>query len=1029
MIVRSVQAPIDAEVNNSFLRATRQLNGTLTDAGGTLIPNEAESGPNADGSYFVDEASFEKDGLEYTVTDADGNEIWPFLGDPFPGIPGTGAHTEKFAVEVIAYLELTAGVHDFAMSVSADRTDVNDDDGYQVFVGANPRDLFATKIAEYQRIAQAFVSNQHIENQWSVEAPVAGIYPFRIVYWQTGRAANLQWYTIVGAGDRLPVNDRFNDSRAIKAYRNTTVPAGNAPAIAEVSPLAGSSGIDPADPISILLLNGQTSVNASSIRLFLNNELVTPTISQTGARTTIDFSPDPERTTPNNLVRLEFSDSTGFAQTNEWQFAISASGGAVNPVTGQWDFDGSNLAATVGLPLEYLDGPAGLTAQGTSFGTTTALGISDIGGEPATVMSVPGDLDRNIGYIMTHGILPNGGGTLVNQYTLIMDVFVVDQPSPGAASLLQISSLNNTDDGDLFWQGGNFGQGTDGYIGKGTFTAGAWHRVAAAYDMAATPPVVVKYVNGIKQDDWTTGQSLDNPRRALQPTAILFADGDQDERRAMYVNSIQIREGRLSDAQLALLGGPEASGIPLVLPSSNVTGQWDFEFGDLTPTIGSPLRYLDGDTGLTQAGTRFGTTTALGQPDIGGEVANVMRIPGDLDRNIGYIMEHRIAPNGGGTRVNQYTLIMDVLVADQPSPGAASLLQISSVDNTDDGDLFWQGGNFGQGTDGYIGRGTFTAGSWHRVVAAYDMAANPPVVTKYVNGIKQNDWTTGQSLDNPRRALQPTAILFADGDQDERREMWASSIQIREGKLTDAQIVALGGPSASGIPIATPRSTVTGQWDFDFADLGASIGRNLAYFDGDAGVTATKTLFGITGEGEFVEVPNINGEPATVMNVPGDLDRNVGYIMEHLISPNGGGTLVNQYTLIMDVMVADQPSPGAASMLQISSLDNTDDGDLFWQGGNFGQGTDGYIGTGIFTAGTWHRVVAAYDMAANPPVVVKYSITRAGHCSPRRSCSPTGTRTNAANGGSMPCRSAKAASRTPKSNRSAALPPPEFRSS
>src|SRR5512134_3748133 len=62
MIVRSVQAPIDAEVSNSSLRATRQLNGTLTDAGGILITNEALPGPNADGSYFVDEASFEKDG-------------------------------------------------------------------------------------------------------------------------------------------------------------------------------------------------------------------------------------------------------------------------------------------------------------------------------------------------------------------------------------------------------------------------------------------------------------------------------------------------------------------------------------------------------------------------------------------------------------------------------------------------------------------------------------------------------------------------------------------------------------------------------------------------------------------------------------------------------------------------------------------------------------------------------------------------------------------------------------------------------
>lgn len=56
-------------------------------------------------------------------------------------------------------------------------------------------------------------------------------------------------------------------------------------------------------------------------------------------------------------------------------------------------------------------------------------------------------------------------------------------------------------------------------------------------------------------------------------------------------------------------------------------------------------------------------------------------------------------------------------------------------------------------------------------------------------------------MDNPRRALQPTAILFADGGQDERREMWVSSLQIREGRLSNAEIEALGGPSADGIPI------------------------------------------------------------------------------------------------------------------------------------------------------------------------------------------------------------------------------------
>jgi hypothetical protein len=128
--------------------------------------------------------------------------------------------------------------------------------------------------------------------------------------------------------------------------------------------------------------------------------------------------------------------------------------------------------------------------------------------------------------------------------------------------------------------------------------------VVAAYDMAATPPVVTKYVDGIKQDDWTANQGLDAPRRALQVTAVLFGDGDQDERREMFVNSIQVRAGKLSDAECFALGGPSAAGIPATIPSSTVTGQWDFEFGDLSASIGAPLAYLDGAEGLTKTEDR-----------------------------------------------------------------------------------------------------------------------------------------------------------------------------------------------------------------------------------------------------------------------------------------------------------------------------------------------------------------------------------------------------------------------------------------
>ncbi len=998
-IVRTAQGPALPLLANSSIRAVKQLNGTLTDAEGAPVANEAIAGANADGSYTVNLVSFEKDATTFDVVDVASAPLWTFF-DPtaFPGIPGTNGHLDNFAAEVVGFLELPAGVTTFGVSVGTDRTDTNDDDSYIAYVAANPRDAFGAKIGEFQRNAPPFISNTHNENTFQVNAPVAGIYPVRILYWQTSHGANLQFYTVDEAsGDRVLVNDTAADNRAIKSYIDTSVAAAKGPYVAEVSPSPGSAGNKSSEPIKAVIVDGAATVATSGVKLYLNNVAVTPqSLAKSGSQILLQYDPNTARPDVVNTVRLEYADSLGTKRTNSWAFEIITTSGSATKVAGQWDFDAGDLRATTGRPLTYFSA----TAQTkTEFKTTTELGIADIAGAPAKVMVVPGDLDRNIGYVMDHGIAPNGGGTKVNQYTLIMDIYV-ESTGPGAASLLQISSLANTDDGDLFWQGNNFGQGGDGYIGKGMFTAGAWHRVIAAYDEAANPPVVTKFVDGVKQHDWVANQGLDNPRRALQSTAILFGDGDQDERRQMYVNSIQIRAGKLTDAEMAALGGPSAAGIPATIPASTATGQWDFDYANLTATIGKDLAYFDpafdGPNGETDDKTTFGTTTEYGIDDIGGVPAKVVRVPGTLSRRVGYVMTHGIAPNGGGTKVNQYTLIMDVYV-DTTGPGAASLLQISSDANTDDGDLFWQGNNFGQGGDGYIGRGTFTAGAWHRVVAAYDEAATPPVVVKYVDGIKQHEWVANQGLDAARRALMPTAILFGDGDQDERRAMYVNSIQIRAGRLSDAEIVQLGGPSAAGIPVAVPKSNVTGQWDFEFADLGASIGADLKYFDptfdGPTGSSENKTDFGATTD---FGIDDIGGSPAKVVKVPGDLTRQLGYIMEHRIAPNGGGTKVNQYTLIFDIYV-DTSGPGAASLLQLSSLANTDDGDLFWQGNNFGQGGDGYIGLGTFTAGAWHRVIAAYDEAANPPVVTKFVdgikqhdwTANQGLDNPRRAMQPT----------------------------------------
>lgn len=216
-------------------------------------------------------------------------------------------------------------------------------------------------------------------------------------------------------------------------------------------------------------------------------------------------------------------------------------------VTGQWDFNSGNLSATVGTALAF----RGDTAAATTFTTAT------IGGQTAHVMSFPATTPSQ-GYIMTHGIAPNGGGTDVNQYTLILDVMFPAASSGQFRALLQ-TDPGNGNDGDLFVNPAN-GIGISGDY-AGTVQPDTWHRLAFVVDLAAASGKLRKFIDGVQVGTQDTGFSLDG-RWALFPTALLFTDED-NETRAGLVNSIQIRSEAMLPADVAALGGATAAGIPL----------------------------------------------------------------------------------------------------------------------------------------------------------------------------------------------------------------------------------------------------------------------------------------------------------------------------------------------------------------------------------------------------------------------------------------------------------------------------------
>lgn len=248
-------------------------------------------------------------------------------------------------------------------------------------------------------------------------------------------------------------------------------------------------------------------------------------------------------------------------------------------VIGQWDFDGLSLAATCGQDLEFFDANV---ESGTVFGDSDFLGAGLIDGENPNIMSFPGGTiaQPTGGYKMRHGLAGTGGGSNVNQYTLIMDVLYPAAADHTLRTLLQ-TEPGNTNEGD-FRINENNALGVSGVF-QGNIQSNTWYRIALAFDLVGPGPnpIVAKFINGVKVGQQVLSEGRDG-RWSLSaspdaPWALLFADNDVDAQQG-YVNSIQLRAGRLSDAAIAAMGGPKASKIPgaacAVVVGENVVIRW-----------------------------------------------------------------------------------------------------------------------------------------------------------------------------------------------------------------------------------------------------------------------------------------------------------------------------------------------------------------------------------------------------------------------------------------------------------------------
>jgi hypothetical protein len=232
------------------------------------------------------------------------------------------------------------------------------------------------------------------------------------------------------------------------------------------------------------------------------------------------------------------------------------------------------------------------------------------------------------------------------------------------------------------------------------------------------------------------------------------------------------------------IGSAFAACLAFPLASSTLVAaiaQWDFNGGLGSSTGGSNLVANFAAPGVS-AGVSFTDVTINSQP---AQIAA-------FTRGTYFRVTQGFTSNGGGTFVNSYTLILDVMFPSRPT-GWAALWQTGTANN-DDGDWFINP-SCGLGISGNYG-GDVQDATWNRIALVVDTTQG--TFTSYLNGaqVQQN---TGLTLDG-RWALRAQALVFADEDQ-ENAAGFVNSAQLWDRALSAAEIAELGGPSAAGIPI------------------------------------------------------------------------------------------------------------------------------------------------------------------------------------------------------------------------------------
>ncbi|MES2707571.1 MAG: hypothetical protein V4726_13320 [Verrucomicrobiota bacterium] len=302
-IIKTVQAESVPTLDTTLIRAESQLAGLLVSAAtGQLFENIADLGLFGTDGYYSESLV-----VDYNQTGGSPS------GLGFPGIPGTTGNTDNFSVEAVTYLKLDPGTYTMV---------VNSDDGFRVTTAPNPRNqLESLTLGFYDGGRGAG------DSTFDFTISAAGLYGFRLVYYEGGSDASVSWFLGNPAepAARILINDA-NDPAAVKAYQKLT---GTSSGIyADVAaPPPNATGVPPKPTLTFRLVdNGAAVVNPGSIRLSLDGVRLVPTVAKAAGKTTVTHTvPELLNNLSVHTIKLEYADSaaTPNVTTAQYNFTVT----------------------------------------------------------------------------------------------------------------------------------------------------------------------------------------------------------------------------------------------------------------------------------------------------------------------------------------------------------------------------------------------------------------------------------------------------------------------------------------------------------------------------------------------------------------------------------------------------------------------------------------------------------------------------------------------------------------------------------